>query len=126
MNELQAYQKLYGDNHAFVDHYGEKFLEKNNFDEDFVYISCSCYGELALINNDEDFIYLSHYEHGNHKNSKLRWGSRLNFIWRILTTGKPYSDQIVLHPRDAKLLGNTMLQKANIIEKIRRKKYGRV
>lgn len=60
-------------------------------------IKCSCYSELLHLEWDEELklLDLSIWAHYGSKN-KLSWRQRLRYCWRILTSGKPYGDQMIL------------------------------
>ncbi len=42
---------------------------------------------------------------------KVGWRERLRHIWRVLTVGYPYSDDIVLSREDAERLGSFLTAK---------------
>lgn len=60
------------------------------------YLTCACFGEaLHLVYDEEDKeLYLSIYEP---RGSKPSWRWRLKYIWRILTKGTPYHDELILN-----------------------------
>jgi hypothetical protein len=62
------------------------------------YIRCDCTAELLHLQYDsqDDLIYLSIYEMGSNKNHKMGLWDRLRFAFRVLFTGTPYGDQLVL------------------------------
>jgi len=61
------------------------------------YITCSCYGEGLRLSYDEEdkMLYLSLWKPRSW--GSTAWSHRFRHIWRILRTGEPWADQIVLH-----------------------------
>jgi hypothetical protein len=45
------------------------------------------------------------WKHGN-QYPAMAWSERIKFIWRLLTTGKPYGDEVILSQREANRLGS--------------------
>jgi len=81
-------------------------------------LMCDC-GEHGLVISDykekSDVgvkfheIYLAMFAwRGYHR--PLDFGDRLRWIWRILTTGQPWADDLCLQPKDAKKLGKRLLE----------------
>ena len=64
---------------------------------------CSFFGEgLRLVYTEDDEFSVSLWkERGYHKTC---WRQRFRHIWRILTKGEPWDDEIVLHMEEAKKL----------------------
>lgn len=66
-------------------------------DMDERYISCACFGEaLHLVRYEDEgsvSLSLSVYEP---RGSRPSWRWRLKYIWRILTKGHPYEDEVIL------------------------------
>jgi hypothetical protein len=54
-------------------------------------------------NNEASFkeFYLAMYTYGANSDRKVSWKYRLKTIWRIITKGTPYSDQIVISEEEA-------------------------
>jgi len=60
---------------------------------------CSCGGEHLHLEWDvmsEDIVTLSLSIWKPHSQNKTSWRQRLRHIWRILRTGDPYGDQVLL------------------------------
>lgn len=63
------------------------------------YIECECGTHILKVSKDDSpdksnpFYYLMMYNYGTPKYS---WRSKLRTIWKIIRTGSPYDDQIVL------------------------------
>lgn len=60
------------------------------------YLTCACFGEaLHLVYDaEEKELYLSVYEP---RGLTPSWSWRLKYIWRILTKGTPYQDELILN-----------------------------
>ena len=61
-------------------------------------IKCSCGSEYLCLEKDEetgttDICILTN----QNLSSELNFDDRLRYIWKILTTGIPYTDQIILN-----------------------------
>jgi hypothetical protein len=67
-----------------------------NYKDDYIACSCGTEGLYLIKYNDEDDVYLSIWQMGYNKNNKLSWYQRLRYVWKIISTGTPYNDQIVL------------------------------
>ena len=81
---------------------------------------CDCGSDAVLVTRfkDDEYkeIYLSMWSY-RYPNSTA-WRDRLRHIWRILTVGYPYEDDVVLNPDSAKALGTILIEYAdNWIEK---------
>lgn len=64
------------------------------------YTTCECGGEVVVLSKwpDEEELYLSVFRYDYIKPTLT---SRLSYIWRILTTGKYFSDEVVLTKNNA-------------------------
>ena len=62
-----------------------------------VYIQCSCYTEGMLVEFDEDdgLYYVSYLGHSR-ESFVLSWKNRIRFIYRLITKGRIYTDQLIL------------------------------
>ncbi len=78
---------------------------------------CACGGEVIQIIKDYEMvdkgkevsqIFFSMYEYGT-KDTKTSLKSKLCHIWRIITTGNPYADSVILHIKVARKLGKDLL-----------------
>lgn len=81
---------------------------------------CSCSSEVLTVE-----VY--DYDEGGKKDSKdyefdisiferyhkRSFFDRLRYVWKIMTTGRPYGDQIVLRHDSAKNLGEWLLERCN-------------
>ena len=70
------------------------------------YIDCVCGCSVVRMECDEwntpvKYFYVSVFRHGNYTLT-----SRLRMMWKILRTGHPYGDDVVLEAKDAKSLAN--------------------
>lgn len=74
------------------------------------FVECGCYGEGLHLSADDE-VYLSLWTF--HRNSKPTWRHRPRYIWRIVTHGDPYGDQIVLSPEAARTTAAALLRMAD-------------
>lgn len=68
-------------------------------------VKCECGGEALEVtywpNKDcEDEICFSYWKEGFYR--PMCWRERLRWCWRILRTGNPWSDSILMYPPQAK------------------------
>lgn len=68
---------------------------------------CSCGSEALHVWRDDDtgLVYLSTWAP---KRYAKGWTRRLRHIWRIVTTGEPWDDEIVLTPEEAREVARRM------------------
>ncbi len=69
--------------------------------EDETYIQCMCFGEILHVSRDRDSgdIYFAAY--APRMCGKIPWKHRLQHIWRIMTVGYPWQDDIIMRKEDA-------------------------
>lgn len=74
------------------------------------YYSCDCGVELVKVEKDDEVneIYFSIYSLGTGDN-RIPFFLKLRYCWRILKTGRPYGDQIVLSFESAKRMGKYLI-----------------
>ena len=60
-------------------------------------IKCDCHGHSIELEHNDEFneIELSVWYYGN-DDRELRWKERFRWCWRILRTGMPWTDMIIL------------------------------
>ena len=60
-------------------------------------IKCDCHGHSIELEHDEEMneIELSVWHYGN-DGRELNWKERFRWCWRILRTGMPWTDMIIL------------------------------
>lgn len=77
------------------------------------YIQCDCRTHLIMVDKDPDspIVYLAFFVHGNSPRPFPFW-ERLRHIWKILTTGRPYEDQMVLTPNETRKLALALRERA--------------
>ena len=65
-------------------------------DNNEVHLKCSCYSHELHIEKDGDGNqwYISIWNRGN--NINYSWQYRIRHIWRIITKGHPYEDELVM------------------------------
>lgn len=70
------------------------------------FMLCSCQSEILLVDYDHELQIadISIYENSLSHSFKLSWKQRIKYIWNILVSGKPYSDQMVLTKKQLKEL----------------------
>jgi len=69
------------------------------------YYRCACRMEVLSIEEVDDEIYISIYHMG-----RAGLWNILRHCWKILRTGRPYGDQVVLAHPDAQDMGETLLK----------------
>lgn len=74
-------------------------------------VKCECGSEAIHINSDNDpdytYIDLSIWHYGS--DNGLGFWQKIRYIWKILTKGKPYGDQICLSKEKAMELGKYLV-----------------
>ena len=67
-------------------------------------VQCECSNEIILLEHDweDDLYYFSIY----YLNRSSSLWNRLRHAWKVLTTGEPYGDQVVLTQEKAESLGD--------------------
>ncbi len=77
---------------------------------DNTYVHCACYAEILHVSRDKETgeVYLAAYTPSGV--GKIAWKWRLKHIWRIITKGYPWQDNIILTPKDAKEFGEWLLK----------------
>jgi hypothetical protein len=73
-------------------------------DEIFTKCSCHCSVLWAVQYEDEDQVEVSLWSNGIFPIS-VSWRDRLRQIWKIIRTGRPWSDSVILESKDAWALG---------------------
>ena len=81
------------------------------------FLGCDCHTEGLVIEEDFDeeykpmhLFYLSYWTLG-HQGRELGLWDRIRYCWRLLTTGLPYGDMIVMHRDKAIELGKWILER---------------
>ena len=69
------------------------------------FFQCSCTTHLLALQYDKEFkqFYFCFYIFGN---LRISLKQKLRYIWKILTTGEIYADQVVLTKKDAMRMAN--------------------
>ena len=64
-----------------------------------IVVKCDCYGHSIELeyDSDENDIELSLWHYGN-DGRELNWVERIKWCWRILRTGVPWTDMVILTP----------------------------
>jgi len=73
------------------------------------FVRCACFGEGLRLTYTEDgeFSVSMWKDRGYHK---TEWRQRMRHIWRILTKGEPWDDEIVLHMDEARKLAAFIIE----------------
>jgi hypothetical protein len=79
-------------------------MNKDNENENILYLDCDCRSEVLRIEKDEECneYYMSIYRNG-HRSGLLY---RLKLIWQVITTGEPYVDDICLNQEETDKMCN--------------------
>ena len=56
----------------------------------------------------DPFIYVSVLSSSNH--ARFPFWQKMKLIWKIITTGEPYEDDIILHKEEAKAMSDNLLK----------------
>lgn len=82
----------------------KRFLAKKqskNSSADFhtVFIRCHCYNHILIAHYDKtlDSLDVCLYETKNSTKDKMTLWQKITYIYQIIITGKPYTDQIILN-----------------------------
>lgn len=75
-----------------------------------LFLRCDCHGEAMMVEEWDDIsfklqdFYFSYWNSGS-QGMSMMWKDRLRVIWKVLTTGRAYSDQVILcRPKVKKLV----------------------
>lgn len=73
---------------------------------------CDCGTEVILLSVDNEFpqIYFAIFENGHYKDTRIPFFQRFRWALRLLKTGMPYKDEIVLNLDTAKELGEELIR----------------
>lgn len=71
-------------------------------DSPSIIIECECRGDAIQVEfePEDNQFYFSLWHQGFY-NNHLSWWERLRWTWRILTTGNPWTDLVILSPEKA-------------------------
>ena len=67
-----------------------------------LYVTCDCYSEVLKVATDEDCpgdAFFSIYKSGSRS-----FTNRLRMLWKVITTGEPYEDEIILNIKEIRKL----------------------
>jgi hypothetical protein len=75
-------------------------------DAKIVFFLCDCRSEVLAIeyDNEIEMAEFAVYENRASYNRKLSFWQRLRYIYKVLVSGEPYSDQIMLNKNQIKEL----------------------
>ena len=96
-------------------------IEKKDDWSHSLFIMCDCSSHMFQIERyyedkrDNGFnLAIWHY---GHNGNIRRWKERLRWCWRILKTGNPWADSIIITNEKAKEISNFILNEVNSHEK---------
>jgi hypothetical protein len=74
------------------------------------FFTCACFGEGLRVSYDAEdkSWYVTLWRQGYRESTD--WTHRLRHIWRILRTGQPWHDQVLLNDDEAKALGKFLTE----------------
>jgi hypothetical protein len=75
------------------------------------FIKCDCHSEFIRLDYDSDFEHFDLSIWALQASSKPGWRTKLRWIWRILTKGSPYGDQVIIDKDKAKELADYLTDK---------------
>lgn len=78
-----------------------------------IFITCDCVSEVVHFQYDPGCEGLKYYEVSMFRRGSLSLWNRLWMIWKILTTGTPYADDVIINQAKAEELANWILEKNN-------------
>lgn len=80
-----------------------------------IMVKCDCGAEVVEVYYYDDKEHpefdMSFWQQGFHR--PMGWRERLRWIWRVLRTGNPWSDYVVLSPKKAKEIADFINQNIN-------------
>lgn len=81
---------------------------------DETFIRCQCFAEILHVSRDSDTgeVYMAAYE--PRTCGKLPWKYRLKHIWRIMTHGHPWWDNIIMSKEDAEKFAAWLLESGKV------------
>lgn len=77
--------------------------------EEFIICDCHSEGLYLEVFEGEENIYMSFFSHGVNP-KKLTLFGKLRYIWNVLKTGKPFSDQLVFSFNKAKKIAKKITE----------------
>lgn len=63
--------------------------------EEFISCSCMMEGVYVVKHKEDKETYLSFFKHGINPKRMSLW-QKARYIWKVLVTGKPFEDEVVL------------------------------
>jgi hypothetical protein len=77
------------------------------------YYECSCHAQIIMAHFEEEDKTVDLAFFDNYIDGRMTIWQRLRFTWKILITGIPWADMVVLDAEEAKQLGQDLI---NFIE----------
>jgi hypothetical protein len=73
---------------------------KEPYDGSNIYIiQCSCGSDMIQLSTMDTELCIAYYAHGHYRHGIGFW-NKMRYIWRIITTGYPYGDDICINEDD--------------------------
>jgi hypothetical protein len=87
-------------------------METNN-----TYIKCDCGGDLLEIERYKDDpqdkgFYIAFWSHGHWSHAPMSWKERIRWCWKVLKTGCPWNDMVVIDDEKALDIATFLLKNA--------------
>ena len=84
-----------------------------------IHIECDCHTEMVTLEkfDKEPTIYLCMWSRGHWASGGMDIRNRIRWIWRIISKGHPYADEICLDVVKARRMAETLNRLANVAER---------
>jgi len=75
-----------------------------------LFIDCECHSEGLQVEYDKesDEFYFAFWHQGFDR--KLDWKSRIRWCWKIIITGVPWSDLVIVNPKSSVKIKNFIIK----------------
>ena len=70
---------------------------------------CDCFTHGFSVNGDAELgvVFLGSWAQGR-AGQELAWVDRIRWAWKVVSTGQPYDDELVLEPKAAERLAQSL------------------
>ena len=71
---------------------------------------CDCFTHGFSVNADAELgvVFLASWTQGR-AGQDLAWADRIRWAWKVVSTGQPYDDELVLSPESAERLAQALM-----------------
>ena len=85
-------------------------------------LKCDCGTHLGIVTaaEDEEDLGWLEFAIGYWSLSRMGWRERVRAAWRILKTGKGWEDDLLFDAAEARRLGEWLIERADIIDRLRK------